>query len=678
MRFLIGAMLLLFSCQAVLAEGVMKVMNLPYVYLPLKSVTVHTKIDYQIAVTTTRQTFLNDLGRAVKLKYGFQLPPQASVTAVRWFKNGQWYQGQIVGHPQDTTAVNPGGISDTQFLDYMGENPFFITFQDSLARDAMISVELTYLELLPFDTYRIWYRYPADLKYLISGRLDSFRVQIEVRRDAAFYDLQAPFQPGAVYTRTDTSECLNYFAQTILPDADFRATYQTRADSMQVVVLSANSAFEGGYFLVLNAPPADTAPAPPEPNVDLFLIDISGSMAGSKLNQAKKVVTYGLQRLTALDWFNIIAFNNQLNLFQLQPALASPENIARALQFIDELSADNKTNLQQALAGAFAQSGPAFEQRVIIVVTDGQTTLDFQAIQNFDQVPICVWGITPRPNRVLLNRLVENHRGLVAYPLEDNGDDCLASFFNKIHHPFLSQLQISMTGVAAFEVFPQTLPDLYAGEQLALVGRYQQAGAALLSIRGMNGNNLFHQDFNRHFARDSTAHPFVPKIWAKKKIEDLLVAISALKSNSSEAKVLIEQVLALSFKYGLTTPFTSYQDPGAMTEVAWGAWDPYFHPQANRPRLAELLPNYPNPFNAATWLHFRVGLVTPPAEARITIFNLLGALITEMTIPLTTAGDYQVSWDGRDRQLQPVPSGIYIFRLQIGAAQWQQKMLLLR
>ncbi|MCI0512872.1 T9SS type A sorting domain-containing protein, partial [candidate division KSB1 bacterium] len=100
--------------------------------------------------------------------------------------------------------------------------------------------------------------------------------------------------------------------------------------------------------------------------------------------------------------------------------------------------------------------------------------------------------------------------------------------------------------------------------------------------------------------------------------------------------------------------------------------------RAGLPTIFHLSQNYPNPFNATTCLYFRVNFVNQPGEARVAIFNLLGASVTEMVLPLTTAGNYRITWDGLDRRLQPVPSGIYIFRLQIGATRWQKKMLLLR
>ena len=677
-KFLVLGFLLAF--QSGFAEGVLKVMELPYTYLPLKAVEIDTRIDYQIAVTISRQTFANDLGMDVKLKYGFSLNAEASVTNVRWHKHGNWYQGEMVGRPQDTTAVNPGGEVDRQFLDYLGECPFFFTFKDSLAKDSTITIELTYLQLLEYDFSKIFYHYPADLKQLISGPLDSFKIKIDLFSDIPVSDFTSSSHPDCQFIKTDSSLTLQYQAYRTLPDKDFLATYQVTKDSLGIILFSYQPAVAWGYFLMLTEPPTTSEAPPSNPLCDIYLIDISGSMAGDKLARATEVVLKGIDSLKETDWFNIIAFSDAPQRFQPQPVRFNSANKQRANEFLTSFTANGKTKLQLALTEAFNMLDNSSSERrnTIIVVSDGETVLDFDQTGNDKQMPICAWGIGPKANRILLNRLVEMNGGFAVYPREDNREYCLYSFFNKIHQPFLSHLKINFLSIGTEEIFPNILPDLYIGEQLFMVGRYQSAGPVEVKISGIQKGVEKHWQFTNTFTNDSTTHPFVPKLWARKKIDDLLAQLSGLDWSTWQAKVLIQEIIDLSLEYGIMTQFTSYTDPGQPTALENNPSPESTGGTSPAVTVCRLRQNFPNPFNASTRLQFEILQNVHVKWAQITIVNLLGEVVSQMKVALQGSSPYEIIWKGCDWAGNPLPSGVYICVLKIGNSQWHQKMLLLR
>jgi hypothetical protein len=85
--------------------------------------------------------------------------------------------------------------------------------------------------------------------------------------------------------------------------------------------------------------------------------------------------------------------------------------------------------------------------------------------------------------------------------------------------------------------------------------------------------------------------------------------------------------------------------------------------------------NYPNPFNAATWMHYAL----PTAAAvRLTIYNLRGELVCAQTFPQQPAGYHTITWDGTDNFGAAVNSGIYLYQIESANYHAARKMLLLR
>jgi photosystem II stability/assembly factor-like uncharacterized protein len=85
--------------------------------------------------------------------------------------------------------------------------------------------------------------------------------------------------------------------------------------------------------------------------------------------------------------------------------------------------------------------------------------------------------------------------------------------------------------------------------------------------------------------------------------------------------------------------------------------------------------NYPNPFNPVTTITYNL---TRNSIVVLSIYNTLGQKIRTLVNTYQPTGDYQVVWDGRDNHGQPVPSGVYIYRLQVENFSDSRKMMLIR
>ena len=98
------------------------------------------------------------------------------------------------------------------------------------------------------------------------------------------------------------------------------------------------------------------------------------------------------------------------------------------------------------------------------------------------------------------------------------------------------------------------------------------------------------------------------------------------------------------------------------------------NPIPNDFRLSQ---NYPNPFNPATTISYTL-INTTPLHIQLKIYDILGREVASLIDEQKTAGKYEVVWDGRNARGEPVSSGIYIYRLQVGYKMKFKKMTLVR
>jgi len=157
---------------------------------------------------------------------------------------------------------------------------------------------------------------------------------------------------------------------------------------------------------------------------------------------------------------------------------------------------------------------------------------------------------------VLLDQLAERTRALSSYVRPDqNLEAKVTSFFNKIHHPVLTNLKLSTrSDVRLVEVYPPQLPDLFHGDQLVVLARYQGSGHAAIALEGKLGPHDKQFVYELNFRQQSIGKPFVEELWARRKVGYLLDQIRL----NGEKKELVDEVVRLATSYGITTPYTSY------------------------------------------------------------------------------------------------------------------------
>jgi Ca-activated chloride channel family protein len=213
---------------------------------------------------------------------------------------------------------------------------------------------------------------------------------------------------------------------------------------------------------------------------------------------------------------------------------------------------------------------------LIIFLTDGLATEGVvdteQIIANVAQeatsaVRVFTFGVGDEVNTVLLDTLAQSHRGASAYVRPGQSiEEEVSAFYAKVSSPLLADLDLDFGEVHVEDTYPYPLPDLFAGTQLVLVGRYRQGGFTTITLEGEVNDRPRSFAYGDIRFRDGGGESFIPRLWATRKIGYLLSQIRL----HGESKELVDEIVSLSVRYGIITPYTSFlveETERALTEA---------------------------------------------------------------------------------------------------------------
>lgn len=678
--------------QSSIAGGVIKVEGKNTVVIPT-SVEVRTEVRDQIATTVLRATFTNKTGALAKIGYLFPMGLNASVTQFRWLHGGVWSGAELVGKPQDTAVASGGGTSgagDTVLQNYLGGSPFIFPFRDPLPSDSSITVELTYMELLKYSSRQITYPLPLNWGSYGKGKMVrvSFAMNITTAKKLVAIgsithpDLKTEFSEHAASAAFDSTLKAD--------DGNVLVTYQVAQDNIGLTLLSAKPDTTDGYFIMLAEPNPQASNSEIIGKTFTFVIDVSGSMGGSKLIQAKESARYCIEHLNSQDQFNIIQFSDQPAAFRTDPILATQGNIIQGVEFIEGLRAGGGTNIQGALLLALGQRMSPNSAKVIIFLTDGIAQVDQQAIKNANNqgVRIHVFGIGNDVDKVMLTQLAAGHEGIIEFLEKDAVSNRIGAFYRRIKDPLLQNISLSFTHGDVYDLYPLALPDLYVGEQLVVVGRYRKPGESVAHLRGRSVMQQEDLAYNVTFVGDGNGELFVPKIWAKHRMDALLVLIAGAKENSNEWKEYRDEIVRLSLKYGILSPYSSFtqtEKPPADTVGTGGnngggnngggnngggnngGGTPSALPDdAQRSDGGLKVSITPHPIVTSARISVTLPEFLPGTPIRIEVLDVTGQVVAILAFDGTPFyGLHTVTWDGTANGSY-LPNGAYLLRCTVG------------
>jgi Ca-activated chloride channel family protein len=493
--------------------------------LSLRREVVNVEVDDQLARSVIDQVFENKSDQPVDGTYAFPVPDGAGVAGFASWIDGQRVES-VMKEKRDAERTFDAARKEgrqASLLEIGGTNRF-TTRVANVGPGQTRRLELRYDEVLRYDSGKVSYLLPLTTPGIEAGETADLLVDVTLRDQKEIGDVTVS-QPGAIVTRIGPHEVhVRFSTRTFVPKADLRVDYQVRSRDVGVRFVAHRPKGEDGYFLLMFAPQEETVAADIVNRDVVFVFDISGSMAGKKIEQARRALLLCLQNLHAGDRFDIVAFDDRVELWKPEVVPVSAEALQAARTFVGELHDRGGTDIHGALTRALA-TFPAESKRprTIVFLTDGEATsgvtdtkqiVENVATANGAGARIFTFGVGDSVNRELLERLGTGNRGAVEYIASNEGIDArVGAFYARIAQPVLSNLAIDFGGREVALTYPHTLPDLYKGLELVLAGRYSGAGpdASEIVLRGdLNGTR---KEFRARvqFPTEQGQNPFVAR-----------------------------------------------------------------------------------------------------------------------------------------------------------------------
>ena len=551
----------------------------PHTFVPLyiERHRVEVKIDNQAARTKIDQIFANENPVVLEGEYIFPLPNDAGVSSFAMYVDGKRVEAELL------TADKARQIyeaivrqkRDPALLEYLGSRAFRARIFPIPANGEK-RVQLEYSQILKVDSGIAKYVYPLNTEKFSPRPVNDVAITVAIESKQPIKGVYSPSHKVDIHRKDDHHANISYEGSKVKSDRDFLCYYTLSEKDFGIDIIAQRDDDEDGYFMLLIAPKQATDDSDVIKKDILFVFDKSGSMNGEKIKQAKEALRFCINSLNDGDKFNVINFSTEVESLSEKLLNVNPENQEKAMGFIENLEAVGGTNINEALLMALKEKPDAQRPMMIVFLTDGIPTVgetDVSPIAkniqkaNEKKARLFVFGVGYDVNTMLLDKLSDTNFGVSQYVLpEENIEVAISSFYTKISKPVLANLKIDTSDIKVKELYPKTLPDLFFGSQLVLLGRYKNSGDAVIKLTGEVNDKEHSFENEVKFPKRDDSHEFLPRLWAQRKVAYLVDEIR-LHGENDELK---DEIIKLSKKYGIMTPYTSFlaqEDKPQVTQV---------------------------------------------------------------------------------------------------------------
>jgi Ca-activated chloride channel family protein len=553
------------SLSSVQASGMLIPKDEAIPPLAIKSQRVDIEIKDGVASARIIQIFKNSTNRDLEAIYVFPLPENAAIADFAMTINGKRMSGELVEKDKARQIYQDivRRMKDPGLLEHLGGNLFRVSVYP-VPKNGEQKIELVYSQTLEFESGLYKYVYPLRTADQASRTMEDFTVGVRLTSALPIKNVYSASHQVGITRKSDHEVRVGFEEERSLLDRDFVLYYGVSKKDFGLNLLTHAVRGEDGYFMMMIAPSL----LPREGGViqkDVtFVIDTSGSMRGPKMEQARKALEYCVRKLNEGDRFNIIRFSTDAESFKEGWVSVDETQRKAALDFIGQFDAQGGTCIHEALHLALRQKADPQRPSLIVFLTDGKPTIGetdtaiiVDALQkaNAGGTRIFVFGVGDEVNTHLLDKISGQNGGLSQYVKPDEDIEVkVSSFADKISQPVLAQVKVEIDKLKIIKQHPRDLQDLFWGEQITLLGRYQGKGDYAIRLTGQVNGAAREFVYEGSFPVSNSDNDFIPRLWATRRVGTLLDEIR-LHGENGELK---DEVIRLSKEFGIMTPYTSY------------------------------------------------------------------------------------------------------------------------
>jgi len=555
----------------------------PPVTYKVDQIEVNARLVEQVAQVQVSQTFHNKGSRQIEASFVFPLPYDGAVEQMTLLVDGKEYAAKLMDAKEARRIYEEivRRSKDPALLEWIGTG-MFRSSVFPIPPGAKRTVTLRYSQLCRKQDGLTDFLYPLSTAKYTAEPVEKVEFRVTIESQDPIKNIYSPTHPIDIKRTDQQRATVSFSLKNEVPTSDFRLFYDVGKGVVSTRLLSykpEKAKEEEGYFLLLASPEIKPPDAERPPKTVMFVLDRSGSMSGKKIEQARAAAKDILNKLRKGDLFNIIAYDSTVEAFRPELQRFDEDTRKAALGFIEGIYAGGSTNIDGALKTALAQLQDTSRPSYVLFLTDGLPTAgetnEMKIIENARQnnkvrARIFSFGVGYDVNSRLLDRLVRENFGQSEYvrPNEDV-EERVARLFNRIEAPVMTDVKVEFVfdakpeeGKLISRVYPKDSFDLFAGEQLVMVGRYKKPGTAKVLVSGRVGDKEQKFEFTAEFTAKSAdeSNAFIEKLWAVRRVSEILDELD-LKGKNEE---LVKELVELATLHGILTPYTSFlADDGA-------------------------------------------------------------------------------------------------------------------
>jgi Ca-activated chloride channel homolog len=522
--------------------------------------TVETDVKLRVRGLILRgevtQRFRNPEPTCAEAVYAFPLPETAAIDRLRMVVGVRVIEGEIKKHDEAKQVYEQAKSEGKKasLLEQQRPNLFTVSVANVGAGEEVV-ITINYQQSVEYrdGAFRLRFPMTAGPRYKAGNAGLVFTGR---RAEARPTSLSVDLDSGVSLRRVEstyhkiTHATLSGSHTTVTlddprSDHDFELVWHPDLGKEPKSAFFTESGEETYGLLMLMPPQSPERVALPKETI--FIIDTSGSMGGPSIVEAKRALALALEKLSSRDRFNVIEFNSITRPLFTEARPVTPASIAEATKWVGNLESDGGTEMLGALQAALGQAGEPGFVRQVIFMTDGQVGNESELFAfiraNLGDSRLFTVGIGSAPNSHFMREAARFGRGTFTYIGNTNEvEEKMLALFAKLESPVLTDVAIRFDDPAA-EVWPQRIPDLYAGEPVIVAVRFSKPSGRVIASATRGGSEW--NDVHNLAATGEESG--IGKLWARMKIDAL--------ADAPEPKP--EEIVQLALAHHLVTPLTS-------------------------------------------------------------------------------------------------------------------------
>jgi Ca-activated chloride channel family protein len=527
---------------------------------------VHVELTDRVLHYEVEERFVNRGATIGEADYLFPLPGNAAFQDLKLSINGELVSGETMnaGDARRIYETIVRTQRDPALVEWMGHGLLRARiFPLNPGEEKRIVVRFQSVAPREGDALRIdYFRGPVTTASSVrDGGSSSFVL-----------DYRAVPEFGAPYSPTNTLD---------VADRDGRRQVTVRGDARDVTLLvplrrNAAAAINAlayapgneDAFALLTVSPPSMARAETTPRDIKLVLDVSGSMQGRKMEQARAAGKQLLGTLRPEDRFRLIDFSSDVRTFRDEFVAATAANVREANRYLDALEAQGGTNIEGALREAVRPGVTSERLPLVLFVTDGEPTIGDQSPEHLAAIAangatssdnhrrIFTFGLGSDVNVNLLEQLALEGRGTAQFVRPDESVERMVGIVaNRLVDPVLTDVRVRVEGdVKLDRRLPAQPTDIFADRDFVLLARYTGHGTARVVVDGRRRGAPVQWTSTIEFPERERQNAFVARLWATQRVG----LLSAERRKNGPSREIDDEIRSLGERYGIPTEFTSY------------------------------------------------------------------------------------------------------------------------